>query len=75
LIQNTKRGKTRAHGVPIHEKEKKGQNKNIHNYSKMSTPYTIRLTHVGEEGVSFLADCLRSTQKWPVDSSSFGWLI
>ncbi len=24
------RGETRAHRVPIHEKEQKGQNKNIH---------------------------------------------
>jgi len=51
------RGETRAHGVPIYEKEKKGQNKNQHNYSKISTPYNISLTHVEVEGVCFLADC------------------
>ena len=32
------------------------------------------MTHVGVEGVCFLADCLRSMQKWPVVGSSFGWL-
>jgi hypothetical protein len=28
------RGENRAHGIPIHEEEKKVQNKNLHNYSK-----------------------------------------
>ena len=69
------RGETSAHGVPIHEKEKKGQNNNLHNYSKISSPCNIRLTHVGVERVCFLADCLSSMQKWPVVGSSFGWLI
>jgi hypothetical protein len=45
------RGETRAHGIPIHEEEKKVQNKNLHNYSKISTPYNIRLMHVGVEVV------------------------
>jgi len=44
------RGETRAQGVPIHEEEKKF--KTIHNYSKISTPNNIRLTHVGVEGVT-----------------------
>jgi len=68
-------GETRNHGVPIHEEEENVQNKNLHNYFHIYTPYSIRLTHVGVEGVCFLADCLRSTQKWPVVGSSFGWLI
>ena len=51
-------GETRAHGVPIHEEEEKVPNKNQHNCSNISTPYSIRLTHVGVEGVCFLADCL-----------------
>ena len=45
-------GETRAHGVPIHEERKKVQNKYLHNYSKISTPYNIKLTHVGVEGVT-----------------------
>ena len=40
-------GETRIHGVPIHEERKKFQNKNLHNYSNISTPYSIRMTHVG----------------------------
>ena len=68
-------GEARVHGMPGHEEEKIVQNKNLHNYFNISTPYKISLTHVGEEGVSFLADCLRSTQIWPVDSSCFDWLI
>ena len=43
-------GETRDHGVPIHERRKKVQKKNLHNYSKISTPCNIRLTHVGVEG-------------------------
>ena len=31
------RGETRAHGVPIHEEEKKLKNKNLQNYSKIPT--------------------------------------
>ena len=30
---------------------------------------------LGWRGVCFLADCLSSTQIWPVVGSSFGWLI
>ena len=43
-------GETRDHGVPIHERKKKLQKKNLHNYSKIITPCNIRLTQVGEEG-------------------------
>jgi len=43
-------GETRAHGVPIREKNKRVQNKNLRNYSDISTPYNIRLTQVGVEG-------------------------
>ena len=50
-------------------------NKNLHICSNIYTPYSIRLTHVEVYGVCFLADCLRSAQKWPVVGSSFGWLI
>ena len=39
--------------VPIHEEKKKVKNKNLHNYSKISTPHNIRLTHVGVEGVTY----------------------
>ena len=56
-------------------KKKKVKNKNLHNYSNIYTPYSIRLTHVGVEGVCFLADCLSSMQKWPLVGISFGWLI
>ena len=42
-------GETRAHGVPIYEEKKKVQNQNLHNYSNISTPYSIRLTQVGVE--------------------------
>ena len=38
-------------------------------YMIISTPYHSRLTHVGVEGVCFLADCLSCTQNWPVDSN------
>jgi len=31
-------GETRDQGVPIHERRKKLQKKNLHNYSKISTP-------------------------------------
>ena len=41
-----------AHGVPIREEEEKVKYKNLLNYSKISTPYNIRLTHVGVEGVT-----------------------
>ena len=77
-IQDFMGGETRAYGVSIHEEQKKVQNKNLHKYSNIYTPYSIRLTLVGVEGVCFLADCLRCTQKWPVGpvvGSSFGWLI
>ena len=53
-------GETRDHGVPIHERKKKFQKKNLHNYSKISTPCNIRLTQVGverENTLCFLADC------------------
>ena len=55
-------GETRDHGVPIHERKKKVQNKNLHNYSKMSSPYNIRLKRklLGWRGrltQCFLADC------------------
>ena len=55
LIQNTSfyGGETRAHGVPFHERIKKVKNKNLHNYSNISTPYYIRLTYVGVEGVTY----------------------
>jgi hypothetical protein len=43
-------GETRALGIPIHEEEEKVQIKNLLNYSKIYTPYNIRLTHVGVEG-------------------------
>ena len=39
-----------THGVLIHERRKKVKNKNLHNYSKISTPCNIRLTQVGVEG-------------------------
>jgi len=42
-------GETRALGIPIHEEEKKVQIKNLQNYSKICTPYNIRLMHVGVE--------------------------
>ena len=65
--------------LPFYKEEKKVQNKNLQNYSKIPTTYNIRLTHVGVEGVTctvqFLADCLSGTQKWPVVCRSFGWLI
>ena len=38
--------------MPIHEEEEKVKNKNLQNYSKIPTPYNIRLTHVGVEGVT-----------------------
>ena len=41
-------GETRAHVV--HFMKKKIQNKNLHNYSKISTPYNIRLTMLGWRG-------------------------
>ena len=63
-------GETRAHGVPIHE-----ENKNIHNYSNISTPYCIRLTHVGVEGVCFLADCLSSWYANMASSWQLFWLV
>ena len=47
-------GETRAHGVTIYEEEKKVPNQNLHNYFNIYTPYSIRLTHVGVEGVCFL---------------------
>ena len=68
------RGETRAMGY-LFMKKKKVQNKNLHNYSKIATPINIRLTHVGVEGVVFLADGLNSAQKWPEVGSFFGWLI
>ena len=69
-------GETRAHGEPIHEEKKSSkQESTVHNYSNISTPFSITLTHVGVEGVCFLADCLSGTQIWPVVGSSFDWLI
>ena len=68
-------GETRAHGVPIlFMKKKKVRNNNLHNCSNIYTPNSIRMKYVGVEGVCFLADCLRRTQKWPIVGSSFGWL-
>ena len=65
---------------PIHEEEEKVQNKNLQNYSKISTPHNIRLTHVGVVGVTFTGFPISlskycSMQKWPVFGSSFDWLI
>ena len=56
-------GETRAHGVPIHEEEKKFETRiYICNYSHISTLYNMRLRQVGVEGeteLCFLADCSR----------------
>ena len=41
-------GETRAHGVPIHEKNKV-QNKNLYNYSLPPPTYIFRRMHVGVE--------------------------
>ena len=69
-------GETRDHGVPNHERKKKVQKKNLHNYSKISTPCNIRLKQVwveGETTLCFLADCSKWTQKWLVVGSSYNW--
>ena len=68
-------GETRDHREPIHERKKKLQNKNLHNYSNISTPCNIRQTQVGVEGETHtvlpIADCnSTSIQKWPVVGSS-----
>ena len=68
-------GETRAHGVPIHEENKKFKRRIYIIIPNISTPYGIRLTQVGVEVVCFLADCLNGTQIWPVVGSFFGWLI
>jgi len=57
------------------KKKKKVQNKNLQNYSKIFTPYNIRLTQVGVAGGCFLAGCLSSTQKWPVVGMQLFWLV
>jgi len=59
-------GETRDHGVPIHERWKKLQKKNLHNHSKISIPCIIRLTQVGVEGettLCFQADCSKKYAK------------
>ena len=45
-------GETREHRIPILEEIKKLKKKNLHNYSNISTPYTIRLAQFGVEGVA-----------------------
>ena len=67
-------GETRDHRIPILEEIKKLKKMNLHNYSNISTPHTIRLTQLGWRGqlsLGFLADCLIRMQKWPVVGSSF----
>ena len=66
-------GETRAHGLPIHE-EKKVQNKNLHNYSNISTPYSIRLTHVGGGG-SVLPSRLSQWYANLASSRQLFWLV
>ena len=45
-------GETRDHRIPMLEVIKKVEKKNLHNYSNISTPHTIRLTQVEVEGVA-----------------------
>ena len=45
-------------------KRKKVKNKNLHNYSKISTPYNIRLTQVGMEGVTLMVIPSRLSKKY-----------
>ena len=59
-------GETRDHGGQLFMKEKKLQKKILHNYSKISTPWNIRLTQVlveGETTLCFLADCSKQYAK------------
>ena len=75
LIPNTKfyGVKPGSKGYQFMKKEKI-QNKNLHNYSTIYTPYSIRLTQVGVEGVCFLADCLRRYAKMASSRQLF-WLV
>ena len=58
-------------------KKKKIQNKNLHNDSKISTPYNNRLTHVGVEGVTCTVLPSRLSKKYAKMASirQLFWLV